>query len=367
MKAVVLLKAGENFQLEIKDIPKPKPKKGEVLIKVHASGVCHTDLHIALGEIPFPLPAVLGHEVTGTVEEIGEDVEEFSKGDEVLAPFIFPCGNCRYCKMGREDLCEKFYIFNRLKGVYYDGETRLKFAEGYPIYMYSMASWSEYCVVPANSLFKVPKNLPLDKLASLGCAMMTAFGACRNASLKNSELVAVFGAGGVGLNIIQIASRVYHAKVIAIDIDDKKLEHAKKIGAEFQVNSKKEDPLDAIKTISQEGVDASFEAIGNPITISQAIKSVRAGGRAVIVGLSKVKNEASFEINWLVRRGVQIIGSYGGIPSKDIPLLLDLLSRQIIKIEEIITLYKGIDQIPRALEDLRERRVIGRPICVISS
>ena len=368
MRAVVLEKAGSPYVLQIKNILKPKPRRGEVLIKVCGAGVCHSDLHVALGEIPFPIPAVLGHEVSGVIEEVGEGVEGFQRGDRVVATFIIPCGECYYCRIGREDLCEKFYNYNRLKGVYFDGDTRLRDVDGSPIYMYSMGAWAEYSVIPVRDVFKVPPNLPLDKVSVIGCAVMTAFGACRNASLSPGETIVVYGIGGVGSSVVHIAKKVYGVRVIAVDIDDNKLDYATKLGADYVINSRREDPVSTVlKLTNGRGADAAFEAIGLPLTISQAIKSVRAGGRAVIIGLSRSDAEASFNINALVRRGVQIIGSYGGIPSRDIPAILDLLSRGVLNIDYIVqNVYEGIDEIPRALKELEQGKVLGRPVVRIS-
>ena len=364
LKAAVLREFGK---LSIEELKKPEPQKDEVLIKVNSVGVCHSDLHVIKGHIPFPLPAVLGHEVAGTVEKLGNGVDNVQVGDKVVAPFILPCGKCSYCMSGQEDLCEKFYNFNRLRGLYYDGKTRLFTPSGEPIHMYSMSAHAEYSVIPSTSVFKIPENLDHEKSAILGCAIMTAYGACKNANLKPAETIAVFGIGGVGTNVVQIAHRVFRANVIAIDLNDDKLEHAKNIGAVGTVNPNKEDPVKSLLDITNgKGVDVAIEVIGIKPTINAAINSVRSGGRAVLVGLSSKGSEASFEINSVVRRGVKIIGSYGAKPRIEMPEIISLVSKGIINIDDAVSTKFKLEEINSAFEKLERGDIIGRAIIKIS-
>ncbi|GIX49148.1 MAG: hypothetical protein KatS3mg131_3359 [Candidatus Tectimicrobiota bacterium] len=149
-------------------------------MKVAACGVCHTDLHVIKGEVTFPVPCVLGHEISGVVEAVAPDVRHVRPGDAVVCSFIMPCGVCTYCVRGRDDLCETFFAMNRLKGTLYDGESRLRRADGSPLAMYSMGGLAEYAVVPASDVFPAPANVPLADACILGCAMMTAYGAVKN-------------------------------------------------------------------------------------------------------------------------------------------------------------------------------------------
>jgi len=360
LKAAVLRTVGT---LNIEELREPKPEADEVLIKVNSVGVCHSDLHILKGHIPFPLPAVLGHEVAGTVTKVGNGVDNVQVGDRVVGPFILPCGKCGYCMHGQEDLCEKFYNYNRLKGVYYDGKTRLFTPSGEPIHMYSMAAHAEYSVIPSTSVFKIPETLNHEKSAILGCAIMTAYGVCKNAGLKAAETVAVFGVGGVGVNVVQIATKVFRADVIAIDLNDEKLEYAKNIGAIGTINPKKEDPVKSILDMTDgKGVDVAIEVIGLKDTINAAIKSVRSGGRAALVGLSSKGSEASFEINSVVRRGVKIIGSYGAKPRIDLPEIISLARKGIINVDEAVSAEYKLEQINEAFEKLEKGGIMGRAI-----
>ena len=364
MKAAVLRNIGT---LNIEELREPEPNNDEVLIKVNSVGLCHTDLHVLKGHIPFPLPAVLGHEVAGTVVKVGNGVDNVQVGDKVVGPFILPCGKCGYCMHGQEDLCEKFYSYNRLQGLYYDGKTRLFTSSGEPVRMLSMSAHAEYSVIPSTSVFKIPETLDHEKSAILGCAIMTAYGACKNAGLRAAETVAVFGTGGVGMNVVQIATRVFRANVIAIDLGDEKLEHAKRIGAISTINPKKEDPVKSILDITNgKGVDVAIEVIGIKDTINAAIKSVRSGGRAVLVGLSSKGSEANFEINSVVRRGVKIIGSYGGKPRIDMPEVIALASKGIINIDDAVSTTYKLEEINSAFEKLEQGGIIGRAIIKIS-
>lgn len=363
MRAAILRSPGK--PLEIAEIQDPRPRRGEVLVRVRSAGVCHTDLHVIRGDIPFPTPAVLGHEVAGVVEEVGDGVEDLRPGDRVVGAFIMPCGRCFYCRMGREDLCESFYKLNRLQGLYYDGDTRLRDRAGNKIYMYSMAAHAELSVIPETAVFKLPANLSLEASAVIGCAMMTAYGACKNALLRPSETVAVFGIGGVGSSVVQIASRVFRARVIAVDVVEAKLEHARSLGAEHVVNPLREDPVKRILELTEgRGVDASFEAVGTPATVEQAIRCVRAGGRAVVIGLSTREAVASFQINYLVRRGIHVIGSYGARPGADVPEILDLTSRGVIDVESIAVQRFKLEEINEALAKLERGEIRGRALVV---
>src|SRR4029453_17656728 len=178
--------------MRIERIPVPEPRAGEALVRVHACGVCHTDLHVIKGEVAFPTPAVLGHEISGTVAELGEGVAGPAVGTRVVGTFIMPCGSCDACRSARDDLCEKFFALNRLRGTLYDGETRLFRADGSPLAMYSMGGLAEYAVVPAGGIFELPASQPLEESAVFGCAAMTAYGAITvGAKLEAGERVAV--------------------------------------------------------------------------------------------------------------------------------------------------------------------------------
>ncbi len=362
MRAAVLDKAGA--ALHVETIPVPVPRSGEILVKVAACGVCHTDLHVIKGEVGFPTPCVLGHEISGTVSALGPGVQGPAIGTQVVCAFIMPCGTCRFCAQGRDDLCETFFSMNRLKGTLYDGETRLGRVDGTPLWMYSMGGLAEYAVVPATDVFPLPSGVPLADAAILGCAVFTAYGAIRNsADIRPGESVAVIAVGGVGMNLIQVAKAFGANPIIAVDLLDEKLEMAKRLGATHVVNGAKENAVEAVRAITGgEGVDASFEALGRPETFIQASEVLRDGGRMVAIGIAPGTTTAPLEITRLVRRSQRIIGSYGARTRTDMPKLLALAGKGVVQPSAIISRRLGLDDVDQAYKDLSAGQMIGRAI-----
>jgi S-(hydroxymethyl)glutathione dehydrogenase/alcohol dehydrogenase len=366
MKAAILRAVGE--PLTVVDIPRPVPRAGEVLVKVRACGVCHTDLHVIKGEVAFPTPCVLGHEISGTLVGFGPGVTGLTVGGRVVSSFIMPCGTCYYCERGRDDLCETFFALNRLKGTLYDGQTRLFAPDGSPIWMYSMGGLAEYCVVPATDVFTLPATLPLEESAILGCAIFTAYGAARNgAVLQRGESVAVVATGGVGSNLIQIARALGASPIIAIDVRDDKLAATRDLGATHAINSRSEDVIGRVREITYgRGVDVAFEALGRPETFVQATSIVRDGGRAVMVGIAPTGVTASVEITRLVRRGIRIIGSYGARTRVDLPAVIALAEAGAIDASRSITRRYPLDQVAEAYAALNAGDIVGRAIVMMS-
>lgn len=361
MKAAVFV--GANQPLRIEQIPIPKPRAGEVLVKVAACGVCHTDLHVMLGEVNFPTPAVLGHEISGHVVELGLGSKKVKVGQPVVSSFIIPCGACQYCSVGRDDMCEKFFSFNRLKGQLYDGETRLYRENGDPIWMYSMGGLAEYAVVPETDVFPVPESIAQNESAILGCAVFTAYGAVRHAAdLRAGERVAVVATGGVGLNIVQWAKAFGASQIIALDLADDKLELAKQMGA-TDVVSVRENPVEKVKTLTGgQGVDVAIEALGTAQTFSLAVDILKDGGRMIAVGIAPVGTTAQVDIQRLVRRGLRIAGSYGARVRADMPEIIRLASQGFIDYRQSITATYSLEDADQAYQDLRERKIAGRAI-----
>lgn len=337
MKAAILPAIGAG--LVVRDIPVPEPRYGEVLVEVSACGVCHTDLHVMRGEVAFPAPCVLGHEITGVVAEVGEGVTGHAVGSRVASSFIMPCGACRHCVRGWEDLCETFFRHNRLAGTLYDGESRLRDEAGAPVAMYSMAGLAEYAVVPATDVFELPESLAANDAAILGCSVFTAYGAVRNvAGLRLGDTVAVVAAGGIGLNIVQLAAAFGASTIVAVDISAEKLELARELGATHTVDSSDVDPVEAVREITGgRGVDVAFEALGSAATVETAIGLVDDGGRVVLVGIAPAGVSAALNIAHVVRRKIQILGSYGARARTDMPKVLALAEAGTIRLDRLIT------------------------------
>ena len=368
MRAAVLRDHDEGLRVET--IRTPRPKAGEVLIKVAACGLCHSDLHVIGGAIAFPLPAVLGHEVTGTIVEVGPGNEHtgLKTGQNVAGGFLMPCGQCDACASGHDELCGPFFDLNRLKGLLYDGTTRLATLEGDPISMYSMGGLAEYAVVPSTSVTPVPERIDLVPAAILGCAAMTGYGAVRRgADLRFGETVAVIATGGVGTNIVQIARAFGAAQVIAIDVSDDKLAPMPGYGATAVVNSATHDAREEVLALTGgKGVDVAFEALGVPATWTTALDVLADGGRMVPIGLGAGVQTAEVEINRTVRRSQSILGSYGARTRQDLPAVVDLAARGVINYKDVVSRRFPLAEAGAGYEALRGRRIRGRAVVDMS-
>lgn len=349
-----------NQPLHADTISVAAPRAEEVLIEVAACGVCHTDLHVIKDEVAFPKPAVLGHEVSGIVREVGEGVTHVKPGDRVACSFIMPCGTCRHCEKGMEDICENFFNFNRLAGQLYDGSTRLS-RNGQDIAMYSMAGHAQHCVVPSRAVFALPETVNLLDAAVLGCSLFTGYGAVRAvADLQPGETVAVIAAGGVGLSIIHLARAAGAKHVIAIDIDDEKLALARELGATEVINSADTDPVQKVVELLGRGVDVAFEALGSVATVKLAVDVLDDGGRAVLAGIAPAGHTMDVDITKVVRRKLQILGSFGAPASTAMPEVIRLAAEGKIALDKLITHRFAFDQTAEAYQLLNERKIQGR-------
>lgn len=365
MKAAVL-RAGRTG-LEIIRIPVPTPRQGEALVRVTACGVCHTDLHVIKGEVAFPRPAVLGHEISGTIVGFGNSSsarDGLEVGDSVIGAFLMPCTQCDFCRKGRDDLCSNFFSQNRLNGTLYDGESRLSMSDGTFIAMYSMGGLAEYSVVPIAALAKLPPSLDAENAAILGCAGLTSFGAVQRVGrVEAGEAVAVVAVGGIGLSVIQLAKAAGADPIIAVDVADEKLASARSLGATHGINSRDIEPVAAVRELTGgRGVDVAFEALGNPITFRQAVGMLADGGRMVAIGIAAGTATADVEITPLVRRGYTIAGSYGGRTRADLPEVITLASEGTFNLGGTVTRRYSLDDADAAYRDLAGGTITGRAI-----
>ncbi len=280
-----------NKPLSVEEVEVESPRRGEVMVKIAACGVCHSDLSAANGTIPMPPPLVIGHEAAGVIEEVGEGVDDIAVGDHVVIVWIPMCGKCRYCVEGRPALCDM-----SAKAVFTmpDGTSRLKDRDGNALnHFMGVSVMAEYATVHRDNVVKIDPEIPLDKAALVGCAVMTGVGAALNtAKVEAGSSVAVFGAGGIGLNVIQGAALAGAEKIIAVDLEDKKLEFAQQFGATHTINPGSDgDPVAKIKELTGGGADYAFECIGVPEVIAQSYDAIRKGGTAVVVGVTRADGD----------------------------------------------------------------------------
>lgn len=369
MKAVVWRGDADPSKMRLETLRMPVPKKGEVLVKVRACGVCHTDLHCIKGEVPFPSPAVFGHEISGTVVAHGDDSQaaELPLGSKVACSFIMPCGTCHFCRIGEEDTCATFFSLNRLKGQLYDGTTRLFEQSGDPVAMYSFAGLAEYCVVPQTAAFTLPPSLSdelFSESALLGCAFFTAIGAINNAAnLRKGHSVVIIGTGGVGCALVQLSKHLGATPVIAIDVSEPALRLAKDLGADYCINAAQEDVIARISELTGGmKADVSFESIGMKMTFEQCIMSVRDGGRACFIGIADLKVKAEVPITHVVRRRISMVGSYGARASQDMPQLIKIAAVGGVSLKNAVTRRFSLEDASEAYSLLNQGKIAGRAL-----
>jgi alcohol dehydrogenase, propanol-preferring len=349
VKAARIVKVNE--PLEIQDVETLKPKGSQVLIKVESSGVCHSDIHLWEGGYNGPegqflkttdrgvkYPLTPGHEVAGTVDNIGEEAEgRFSKNEKVL---VFPWigeGLCPACRVGEENLCDK----PRSLGVYTDG------------------GYAEYVLVPSYKyLVKIGDDMDTNTSATLSCSALTAYGAVKNTNLKPNDNVVIVGAGGLGLMAMQLAKAITGSRIIAMDLDDSKLKAAKENGADAIVNSKKEDPVKAVQELTSKlGADAVIDFVNASKTVETDMKLLRRRARVVLVGL--FGGELKLNLVTMPTRAYKLIGSYTGTLSEMVELV-SLAKRGIIK--PVVSNRFKLSQTTEALRMLRDGKIIGRAV-----
>jgi S-(hydroxymethyl)glutathione dehydrogenase/alcohol dehydrogenase len=345
-----------NKPVVVEDLTVDSPKRGEVMVKLGACGVCHSDLSAITGTIPLPLPLVLGHEGAGVVEEVGEGVSGFAKGDHVVFSFIYMCGKCRFCVSGRPVLCLEQ---GKALTTPLEGTSRIRDAKGQPLNIFSgCGAMAEYATVSAENLIKIDPEIPLECAALVGCAVTTGVGAVFNtARVEPGSSVAVFGCGGVGLSAIQGARIAGAEKIIAIDTLESKLAMAKQFGA-TDVLMGNEDPVKALKKMTGGGPDYAFECVGSGPLAEAAYRAIRRGGTAVVVGVAKPTDSTSLRSMTLVFEEKTLTGSYFGscVPRVDFPRMLGLYLKGELKLNELITRRYGIAEAAQAFADLQSGR-----------
>jgi propanol-preferring alcohol dehydrogenase len=331
MKAVRLIEPGRPLELQEIDVPQIGTR--DVLVRVKAAGICHSDAHYRAGVSPVrPLPMTLGHEVAGVVEQVGTDVTRLRAGDRVCLHYMITCGDCEYCNQGREQFCTS----GKMIGKYRDG------------------GYAEYIVIPARSAFVLPDEIPFTQGAVMMCSSATSLHAINKARISPGETVAIFGVGGLGMSAIQLSQAYGARSVYAVDINPVKLAMAERFGG-VPVNARQVDPVEEIRRLTNgRGVDVALELIGLPLTMDQAFRSLAVFGRVAIAGLT----DQTFEIapyQNLLNREAEIIGVSDHL-AKEIPLLTEFVRQGQLDLADVITETVPLDAgaINDALDQLDE-------------
>ena len=340
--------------MTIEDLSIDDPAAGEARVKVIAAGVCHSDLHFIEGTYPTRFPTVLGHEVAGVVESVGVGVTTVEPGDRVIIGFVQPCGHCSYCDSGRPNLCSTPTTVRRGKD-----NPAVSLGDEAVTQMANVGGFAEFVLTAASGLVKIPDDIGLDIAALVGCSVMTGVGAAVNtAKVEPGTTVAVIGAGGVGLNIIQGARLAGARQIIAIDMVEHKLSIAKDFGATDTVNAGDTDAVEAVQQLTGGGVDYAFEAIGLAATSEQAYNMAARGGTAVIVGMVPPTEQIKISpLIWLEEKTLK--GSFYGSARfhTDMPRILDLYKQGKLDLDGLVTKRFALEEINEAFETLKSGEV----------
>ncbi|MBI4789046.1 MAG: Zn-dependent alcohol dehydrogenase [Chloroflexi bacterium] len=342
-------------QLVVETVELDPPKATEILVRVRAAGVCHSDLHTMRGELRAVPPLVLGHEGAGIVEAVGSAVSRCKPGDCVLVNWLPADYTCPTCLRGYPNLCERLPK-TTFQGKLPDGTSRLKTRDGAPLGHYlSSSTMSEYIVIDESGAIPFPPDVPFDVAAIVGCAVVTGVGAVINtARAVAGSSAAVIGCGGVGLSAIQGCRLAGCYPIIAVDVMESKLEFARQMGATETVNAKNEDAVRALRARTKGGPDYVFDTVGSPTTISQALQSVRPAGTAVVAGLHAAKLEAPIPAGALVMQNKRLLGSFAGSMNAliDLPKLIELYRGGRLALKEMITQHYALDHVMQAFADM---------------
>ncbi|MFQ5858666.1 MAG: Zn-dependent alcohol dehydrogenase [Anaerolineae bacterium] len=350
MKAAILWEP--RTPLVIENVVLEDPRPGEVLVRIAASGVCHSDWHVVTGATAHPMPVVLGHEGAGVVETVGNGVTRVQPGDHVILNWAPDCGACFYCLRGKPNLCETF-VEPIWAGTMLDGTTRLRL-NGQTVYHFSgLATFAKRAVVPQETCVPIRQDVSLKVASLVGCAVTTGVGAAMNTvQVRPGDSVVVYGCGGAGLNILQGAALCGAETIIAVDRVPAKMDLARTFGATHTLMA----GGDTVKMIrdltSGRGADYAFEAIGIPAMQEEALEAVRPGGTLVLVGLAPLGSSTNFPSAILARQEKSVVGCYYGTANtrRDFPMILDLYVAGKLKLDELISREYTLDEINEAYE-----------------
>ena len=347
--------------LSIEELELTAPEDGEVLVQIAAAGLCHSDLSVINGSRPRVMPLVLGHEASGIVREIGRGVTNFNEGDHVVFSYVPVCGRCLPCSTGRASLCEPGAKAN-IEGTLLTGKRHFHSRDGRELHHHmGVSAYSQFTVAAWQSLVRIDPSLPLDKAALFGCAVMTGVGAVMNtARVDPGTAVAVFGMGGVGLSAVMGAKAAGAYPIIAVDMLTTKLDLAKKAGASHTVNGSVEDPVKAIRGLTDGGAGVAFEAVGNEKVLAQAYAATRRGGKTVAIGLAHHSREVSIPAVSLVAEERTLMGSYMGssVPERDVPRFIKMYQSGLLPVDLLYSRTITLDQINESFDALDKGSVV---------
>ena len=370
IKAAVLEKMGaptpyeKSKPLAIQDVELDPPGQGEVLVKVAAAGLCHSDLSVIDGNRPRPTPMVLGHEAAGVVQELGPGVDDLSVGDHVVMVFVPSCGHCLPCSEGRPALCEPGAAANGA-GTLLSGARRLHRNGGNINHHLGVSAFAQYATVSRRSLIKIDRELPFDEAALFGCAVLTGVGAVINtARVPAGSSVAVVGLGGVGLSSLLGAVAVGARRVVAVDLSDDKLGLARQLGATDTFNASGANAVEDIRAATGGGVEFAFEMAGSVRAMDVAYKITRRGGTTVTAGLPPPNHTFALPQVNLVAEERTVKGSYIGtcVPNRDLPRYIELYRRGKLPVDRLMSSRLKLDEINTGFDRLHEGKAVRQVI-----
>ncbi len=335
--------------------------RNDVLVRIKAAGLCHTDLEVITGSLRYPMPIVLGHEAAGIVEELGPDARGIDVGDHVVLSWNPHCGHCFYCERDLPILCES-YLAHGPKALAFDGTSRVRLADGRELkQLMFLGAFAEYAIVADHQAIAVPKELAFDRACLIGCGVMTGVGAALNvAAIGYGDTVMVIGVGAVGLAAVQGARLAGAGEIIAVDLDERKLALAERVGATCLVDARRGDPIAVAKAkTAGRGADVVLEAAGSPASFRASIEAVRPGGEVIWLGKTDVADDVAFRWGSLMGEKRIRRSSYGGArPARDFPLLARASLDGRLKLDELISRHIALDEINDAFAALQRGETI---------
>ena len=346
--------------LSIEEVELDPPKRGEVLIKIKAVGLCHSDLVAITGERAKPMPIVIGHEAAGIVEEIGQDVQGFAVGDHVVPSYVASCGRCEMCSVGRPALCEPATIANA-NAVLKDGTTRLRQGSTRIHHHSGVAGFAEYSVIPEEALVKIDKSVPFEHAALFGCGVVTGVGSVINtAQAKPGQFIAVVGLGGVGLSAVLAALAIGSGKVLTLDLSEEKLAFARELGVHHALNAGDADVQAQISALTGGGVHIAIETAGSNRALQMAYDITRRGGTTVTAGMPGPEAEITLSHLKIAAEERSIKGSYMGscVAKRDIPRYLNMFQNGSLPVDKLMSRSIGFDDLNAAMDRLADAKTI---------